>query len=80
MRLFNAQFYNLKSKTMNWQTTIYYAQDGIDYQQVFNAPHLPRIGDNIITNFGKEVKRIMFTVESITFSNMSYSIIITLKP
>lgn len=65
---------------MNWQTTIYYAQDGIDYQQLFNAPHLPRIGDSIIVNFGKGVNRIMFTVESITFSTMSNSIIITLKP
>ena len=65
---------------MNWQTTIYYAQDGIDYQQVLNAPHIPRVGDSIIANFGKEVHRIMFTVESITFSTMSNSIIITLKP
>jgi hypothetical protein len=65
---------------MNWTTTIYYAENGIDHQQVFNAPHLPRVGDNIIAMFSKEVKRIMFTVESITFSNMSYSIIITLKP
>ena len=53
---------------MNWQTTIYYAQDGIDYQQVLNAPHIPRVGDSIIANFGKGVHRIMFTVESITFS------------
>ena len=65
---------------MNWQTTIYYVQDGIDYQQVIDAPHIPRVGDSIIANFGKGVHRIMFTVESITFSTMSNSIIITLKP
>lgn len=64
---------------MNWQTTIYYAENGIDYQQVFDGPKIPRVGDNIIAIFGKEVKSIMFTVESITFSTLTKSIIIQLK-
>lgn len=64
---------------MNWQTTIYYAESGIDYQQVFDGPEIPRVGDNIIVMFGKEVKSIMFTVESITFSTFTKSIIIQVK-
>ena len=72
---------NAKTKTliMNWQTTIDYAENGIDYQQIFDGPEIPRVGDNLIAVFGKEVKSIMFTVESITFSTFTKSIIIQVK-
>ena len=64
---------------MNWQTTIYYSENGGDYQQIFDGPQIPRVGDNVIVMFGKEVKSIMFTVESITFSTFTKSIIIQVK-
>ena len=72
---------NAKTKTliMNWQTTIYYSENGADYQQIFDGPQIPRVGDNVIVMFGKEVKSIMFQVESITFSTFTKSIIIQVK-
>lgn len=68
-----------KTLVMNWQTTIYYSENGSDYQQIFDGPQIPRVGDNVIVMFGKEVKSIMFTVESITFSTFTKSIIIQVK-
>jgi hypothetical protein len=64
---------------MNWQTTLYYSENGVDYQQIFDGPEIPRVGDSVIVMFGKEVKSIMFTVESITFSTFTKSIIIQVK-
>lgn len=64
---------------MNWQTTLYYSENGVDYQQIFDGPKIPRVGDSVIVMFGKEVKSIMFTVESITFSTFTKSIIIQVK-
>ena len=64
---------------MNWQTTLYYSENGVDYQQIFDGPEIPRVGDSVIVMFGKEVKLIMFTVESITFSTFTKSIIIQVK-
>lgn len=64
---------------MNWQTTLYYSENGVDYQQIFDGPEIPRVGDSVIVKFGKEVKSIMFTVKSITFSTFTKSIIIQVK-
>lgn len=79
MRLFNAYILNLKLKTMNWTTSLYYAENGKEYQQEFDAPHLPKEGDGIIANLGKDVSTIMFTVGNIYYSNMTKSITIHLK-
>ena len=64
---------------MNWTTTLYYAENGKEYQQVFDSPHLPKQGDGIIANLGKDVSTIMFTVDNIFYSNMTKSITIHLK-
>lgn len=65
---------------MNWTTTINYSENGEDFQQEFTAPHLPRKGDLIIAIFDRElVRRVIFEVVDVSFSNVSKSITINLK-